>query len=178
MLKINLGLFLRTGERRKLLEVCIPCTFTVPQVSDLGKKEKRKKKWFAIYCQGHSSGERPIKTNDPLESPTLAKSGKKEGRAKLERDVHGMHETPLVRIAFQPWLVHLLRTKRWHPPTLRGNQTCRGKLFDEDRMTSGPSFHLPLPREIAKLCILLHESFIDLRPEYNQCTYIYIYIFD
>lgn len=46
------------------------------------KKGKRKKKWFAIYCQGHSSGERPIKTNDPLESPTLAKSRKKEGRWK------------------------------------------------------------------------------------------------
>lgn len=82
--KLILGLFLsKKGRRRKFFEIYIPRTFTVAEVSDLRKKKgKRKKKWFAIYCQGHSSGERPIKTNDPLESPTLAKSRKKEGRWK------------------------------------------------------------------------------------------------
>lgn len=123
------------------------------EVSDLRKRKKKKKKEMIRNLLP-----RPLERWAPYQNerpPRVSHSSKeqKEGgtmeRVKLERDVHGMRETPLVRIAFQPWLVHLLRTKRWHPPTLRGNQTCRGKLFDEDRMTSGPSFQcrLPLPRK-------------------------------
>lgn len=89
---------------------------------------------------------------------------------------------PLVRIAFQPWLVHLLRTKRWHPPTLRGNQTCRGKLLD--RMTSGPSFHVSSSKNYQTLySIARNLSSIfstrvgsSLKPNVNLYLYRYLWL--
>lgn len=109
------------------------------------KKEKEKRNDSQFIAKATRAVSALSKRTTPSSLPLLQRAERRrdDGRVKLERDIHGMHETPLVRIAFQPWLVHLLRTKRWHPPTLRGNQTCRGKLFDEDRMTSGPSFHVP-----------------------------------
>lgn len=126
--------------------------------------------------------ERPIKTNDPLESPTLPGEKRREEWSWNEMYTGCTKRAPLVRIAFQPWLVHLLRTKRWHPPTLRGNQTCRGKLLD--RMTSGPSFHVSSSKNYQTLySIARNLSSIfstrvgsSLKPNVNLYLYRYLWL--
>ena len=73
--------------------------------------------------------ERPPRVSHSFESPKKrdARNRKREREREREKERERVnpYETPLIRIAFQAELVHLVRTKRWHPPTLRGNQTCR-----------------------------------------------------
>lgn len=96
--------------------------------------------------------------NDPLESPILSfflsrgseKKRDAQNRGERERErARESYETPLVRIAFQAGLVHLVRSKRWHPPTLRSNQTRRERTRVRGRgATMGLWFFLAEDRRL------------------------------